>query len=209
MFILHRDYNISTLLDVILVNSPNSIKVSGVAALGLSDHRLVYALANKGVKHHEAKTITCSCRSTKHLNEEELNADMPDIAWPETQVAPACDPYLQWKERFMKIIDKHLPVKKIRIRKNDVPYMNAEWPEGSNKKENECPKKFSKDRTRESWELMKTRRNRATQLRRRAIKDYWNGVSGKLDENPKKFFGTFMPFISSNCAKDKDSLIYL
>ena len=29
------------LLDVILVNSPNSIKVSGVAELGLSDHRLV------------------------------------------------------------------------------------------------------------------------------------------------------------------------
>ena len=30
-----------TLLDVILVNSPNSIKVSGLAELGLSDHRLV------------------------------------------------------------------------------------------------------------------------------------------------------------------------
>ena len=40
---------------------------------------------------------------------------------------------------------------------------------------------------------------------RKAIKDYWNGVSGKLDKNPKKFFGTFMPLISSKCAKDKDS----
>lgn len=49
-----------TLLDVILVNSPNSIKVSGVAELGFSDHRLVCAVANKDVKHHEARTITCS-----------------------------------------------------------------------------------------------------------------------------------------------------
>jgi len=52
---------------------------------------------------------------------------------------------------------------------------------------------------------MKTWINKATRLRRKAIKDYWNGVSGRLDKNPKKFFGTFTPFISSNCAKDKDS----
>ena len=77
--------------------------------------------------------------------------------------------------------------------------------ESSDKKERRFAKKFSKDRTTESWELMKTWRNKATRLRRNAIKDYCNGVSGKLDKNPKKFFGTFMPFISSKCAKDKDS----
>ena len=77
--------------------------------------------------------------------------------------------------------------------------------ESSNKKERRFAKKFSTDRTTESWELMKTWRNKATRLRRKAIKDYWNGVSGKLDKNPKKFFGTFMPFIISKCAKDKDS----
>ena len=77
--------------------------------------------------------------------------------------------------------------------------------ESSNKKERRFAKKFSTDRTTESWELMKTWRNKATRLRRKAIKDNWNGVSGKLDKNPKKFFGTFMPFIISKCAKDKDS----
>ena len=130
-----------TLLDVILVNSPNSIKVSGVAELGLSDHRLVYELANKGGKHHEARNITC--RSTKHLDVEELKADMRDITCSETQVAPARDLYLQWKERFMKIIDKHLLVKRIRVRKNDVPYMNAEW-KAAIRKKRKLAKKFSR-----------------------------------------------------------------
>ena len=120
------------------------------------------------------------------------------------QVAPIRDQYLQWKERFMKIIDKHLPVKKMRVKKNDVPYMNTEW-KAVIRKKRKFAKKFSKDRTTESWELMKTLRNRATRLRRKAIKDYWNGVSGKLDKNPKKIFGTVMPFTSSKCAKDKDS----
>ena len=76
--------------------------------------------------------------------------------------------------------------------------------ERSNKKE-KFAKKLSKDRTSESWELMETLRNQATRMRRKAIKDCWNGVSCKLNENPKKLFGTFMPFISSKCAKDRDS----
>ena len=143
----------------------------------------MYALANKGIKHHVAKPI--SCRSTKHLNVEELKANVRDITWSETQVAPIRDQYLHSKERFMKIIDKHLPVKKMRVRKNDVPYTNTEW-KAAIRKKRKFAKKFSKDRTTESWELMKTRRNRATRLRRMAIKDYWNGVSSKLDKNPKK-----------------------
>lgn len=135
---------------------------------------------------------------------EGLNADIREITWSETQVAPARDLYLQWKERFMKIIDKHLPVKRIRVRKNDVPYMNAEW-KATIRKKRKFEKKFSKDRTTESWEVMKTWRNQATRLRRKVIKDYWNGVSDKLDENPKKIFVTFMPFISLKCAKNKNS----
>ncbi|PFX16114.1 Retrovirus-related Pol polyprotein from transposon 17.6 [Stylophora pistillata] len=72
-------------------------EVSGVAELGFSDHRLVCAVPNKDVKHHEARTITY--RSTMHLNVEGLKADIRDITWSEIQVAPARDLYLQWKER--------------------------------------------------------------------------------------------------------------
>lgn len=34
--------------------------------------------------------------------------------------------------------------------------------------------------------------------------DYWKGVSRKLNENSKKFFGTFMPLVSSKSTGDKD-----
>ena len=46
-----------TLLDVILTNSPRLVKLAGVAELGLSDHKLVYAFLNKAVKQHEARIV--------------------------------------------------------------------------------------------------------------------------------------------------------
>jgi hypothetical protein len=44
---------------------------------------------------------------------------------------------------------------------------------------------------------MKKWRNEATRLRRKAIKNYWNGISIELNSNPRQFFKTFKPFLNS------------
>ena len=49
----------------------------------------------------------------------------------------------------MEIVGKHLPVKKMIVRKNDVSYMNAEWKTAISKKR-KYEKIFSKDRSIES-----------------------------------------------------------
>lgn len=89
--------------------------------------------------------------------------------WLENPAAPVSEHNLLWKGKFMEIIDKHLPVKKMTVRKNDVPYMNAEW-KAAIRKKTKYGKKFSKDRSTKSWELMKACKNQATRLRRQAIK---------------------------------------
>ena len=53
---------------------------------------------------------------------------------------------------------------------------------------------------------MKRWRNEATRLRRKAIKSYWNEISLELNENPRKFFSTFMPFISSKGQKETNEI---
>ena len=78
--------------------------------------------------------------------------------------------YANLKCKFIEVIDRHIAVKKMRVKKKDVPYMNAEWKEAICKKRR-CAKKFSKDKKLETWDLMKKRwRNEATGLRRKAIK---------------------------------------
>jgi hypothetical protein len=54
---------------------------------------------------------------------------------------------------------------------------------------------------------MKRWGNEATQLRRKAIKSYWNEISLELNENPRKFFSMFMPFISSKGQKETNETI--
>lgn len=66
-------------------------------------------------------------------------------------------------------------------------------------------KKFSKNKTKENLELMKTWRNRATLLRRRAIKEYWNAISIDMNNNPRKFYNTFTPFLNSK-TKDNSAI---
>ena len=96
-----------------------------------------------------------------------------------------------------------MPVKKMRVKKKDVPYMNAEWKEAIRKKR-KYAKKFSKDKKLETWDLVKRWRNEATRLRRKAIKTYCNEVSLELNDNPRRFFSTFSPFISSKGQKERN-----
>ena len=193
-----------TLLDVIVTNTPDLFGVASVTDLGLSDHKLVYSFLKKSpAKQYEAKVI--KCRSTKHLNREELSRDLNDTNWNEIFSHDTNERYANWKSKFMEVIDRHMPVKKMRVRKKDVPYMNAEWKEAIRKRR-KYAKKFSKDRKCETWELMKRWRNEATRLRRKAIKSYWNEISLELNENPRKFFSTFMPFISSKGQKETNKI---
>lgn len=72
--------------------------------------------------------------------------------------------------------------------------MTSEWKKAIRKKRM-CAKKFSRNKTKENLELMKTWRNRATRLRRRTINEYWNAISTDMNNNPRKFYNTFTPFL--------------
>ena len=107
----------------------------------------------------------------------------------------------------MRIVDKHLPLKRVKARKTDVPYMTGEWKEAIRKKR-KYAKKFGQSKTKENMELMKKWRNNATRLRRKAIKNYWNAICKDMDNNPRKFYNTFTRFLRTKPKKDK-SIIYL
>ena len=76
------------------------------------------------------------------------------------------------------IINDHAPLKKMRVRVVDVSYMTLEWKKAIRKKRR-YEKRYARNPTEENRELMKTWRNNATRLGRRAIKEYW---SKKVDD---------------------------
>ena len=189
-----------TLLDIILTNQPDLFKNAGVSDIGLSDHCMVYGFLKETVKKHTAAMI--NFRSFKFLDMEEFKKDLEEAVWFKQDVIGIDEVYDNWHTECMRIVDKHLPLKRVKAQKTDVPYMTGEWKEAIWKKR-KYAKKFSQSKTKENMELMKKWCNNAARLRRKAIKNYWNAICEDMNNNPRKFYNTFTPFLRTKLKKDK------
>ena len=67
------------------------------------------------------------------------------------------------------ILDEVAPVKKMRVRDKDVPYMTSHWKSAIRAKR-KANDKYLQNKTPENWELRRKARNEATKQRRIAIK---------------------------------------
>ena len=186
-----------TLLDVLLTNQPDLFKNAGVSDIGLSGHCMVYGFLKETVKKHTADIITC--RSFKNLDMEEFKKDLEEAVWFKQNVTEVDKLYDNWYTELMRIVDKHLPLKRVKARKIDVPYMTGEWKEAIRKKR-KYAKKFSQNKTKENMELMKKWRNNATRLRRKAIKNYWNAICEDMNNNSKN---SITPLLRSSGPNQK------
>ena len=183
-----------TLLDVILTNKPELFKTSGVLNPEMSDHHLVYWIMKERVSQHERKVVTF--RSTRTLDVEKLNEDLSCAPWNVMDTFDTLDEkYLFWESLLNTIVEKHMPTKRMRFRKVDVPYMTPEWKRAI-KMLRKFAKKYVQSRTEENWELKRIWRNKATSYRRKAIKEYWKQKADDLKAKPSELYKTFRPFLS-------------
>ena len=102
-------------------------------------------------------------------------------------------------------LDEVAPVKKMRVRDKDVPYMTSHWKSAIRAKR-KANDKYLKNKTPENWELRRKARNEATKQRRIAIKQYWYNKSNDLKNNPKAFFKTFKPFLGSKSCTERNDI---
>ena len=98
--------------------------------------------------------------------------------------------------RIRNKVDDQLPLKKMRVRDKDVPYMTTGWKQAIRAKRR-ATVKYKNHPTQENWENKKKCRNEATRQRRLAIKEHWKKKADDLKANPRDFFKTFRPFLST------------
>ncbi len=106
------------------------------------------------------------------------------------------------------IIGKHLPVKRMRVREKDVPYMTMECKKAIRKKRRYA-KQYAKEKSEENKELRNEWRNKATGERRLAIKAYWEKLSEEMKSKPREFFNAFRPFLQSKTKASDTGAIRL
>lgn len=110
------------------------------------------------------------------------------------------DPAYYWSTLLRNVVDDQLPLKKMRVRDKDVPYMTTGWKQAIHAKRR-ATMKYKNHPTQENWENKKKCRNEATRQRRLAIKEHWRKKADDLKENPRDFFTTFRPFLSTKGHK--------
>ena len=111
-----------TLIDVILSNQPELFKCSGIHHPALSDHALIYGILRNKAKIYRSKTI--SFRSYKNFDAEAFKEQLPVAPWHVSEIFSE----VYYLQLLMKgIVDEHTPMKRMRVRGRDVPYMMTEW----------------------------------------------------------------------------------
>ena len=179
----------STLIDVLLTNRPGMFMQCGTYDTALSDHLLIYGLMKETVKRYQNKIVTF--RNYKNCDMEVYTNKLATAPWHVGDLFDDVDDQeYHWKTLMKDIVDECFPLKKMRVRYEDVPYMTTSWKNAIRAKRRAAAK-YYKDKSAHNWEVKQRCRNEATRQRRIAIKQYWKKkANNKLTTNSKEFFKT-------------------
>ena len=114
--------------------------------------------------------------------------------------------YNYWESLFNSVAEKHMPTKRMRFRKMDVPYMTPEWRKAIKMKRTYA-KQYALNRTEENWDLKRKWGNKATNCRRRAIREFWQQKADYLKSKPSDFYKTFTPFLNDKSKGQNRTVI--
>ena len=131
---------------------------SGIINAGLSDHAMIYGIMHSKIKHYSSKILLCR----NYAKLETLKCDLETAPWHVMDIFDSLEEeYECWHGVLNYVIEEHIPLKRKRVRSQDVPYMTKAWKDAIRNKK-KAAKRFAKNRTEENWELKIKTRNEAT-----------------------------------------------
>ena len=117
-----------TLIDVILTNEAPLFVQGGIYEPGLSDHPLMYGFVQD--KAAKVKPRIIKFRSVKNFDEEKFQKHLNSAPWHVGEGFDNVEDRVGFISTLLtEIVNDHMPFKQMRVRDQDVPYMNSEWKE--------------------------------------------------------------------------------
>ena len=118
-------------------------------------------LLTERIKHHHSKVITFP--HFKNLNTGKLKETLSIAPWHVDEMFHWRDVSLLWllKKLLRTILQEHLPMKKMKVRARDVPFMTSGWKSAIRAKR-KFAKRYSQNKTPQNLELKRKSRNKAT-----------------------------------------------
>lgn len=93
-----------------------------------SDHSVVFAVKKAGVCKAHARI--CAARSFKRYNKEKFRSEVADIPWSVVESFDDLnDAVSAWNTLFVDVVNRHAPIKKLRIKRAIKPWITKELKE--------------------------------------------------------------------------------
>ena len=125
----------ASLLDHILVNTPDKVSQSGVLEKAISDHDMIYC-TRKHQKIKSGQHNSIKLRSMKTYIKESLIEKLGEIEFPNySNFECVNDAYNNFLTKVMDVIDKIAPLKEIRIKGNSKAWFGSDVMEHINIRE--------------------------------------------------------------------------
>jgi exonuclease III len=180
----------STTIDLILTSMPELHCFTGVHKITLSDHYLCYTIFKRGGKDKKEinhKYITY--RDYKNFNEESFVTDIRNSNKLKAilNINDVNTAWLQLKEEMIKISDKHAPIKKIRVKQRNNPWVTPEIVKQMYYRDS-LHRKATNNKNVDLWNQYKSVRNQITREIKVNRKGYYDNIIDEHKTNPRKFW---------------------
>jgi hypothetical protein len=115
----------STLIDVIMTTNTGLVAESGVVENHISDHYLIFTMLK--LKLPKLQPAFINVRSYKHYDRNMFLEDIAQEQWENITLVDDVDGQLNhFNRNFLRILDRHAPVKTIKVRYRHSPFVNDE-----------------------------------------------------------------------------------
>ena len=187
-------------IDLVITNSTSSFQNTTVVSTGLSDfHKMVVTVLKTSFIKIAPKTQYF--RDYKHFDSNDFKNELQ-----RKLIENDKNDYISFEKNFLSVLNKHAPLKKKKLRANEVPYMTKTLRKAIMKR-TELETKYLKNKSKTNLSSYKKQRNFCSKLYKKERKKYYNNLNIKNITENKEFWRTIKPFLSEKTKSSQKIFI--
>lgn len=177
-----------TLIDVILTNAAHKYVAVGIFPNDISDHCTIACV--RSTKLPKAKGWIVLRRCFKHFSEQAFLHDLAEVDWSRIALIPSVDDAIYFFQlQFLRIINKHAPSRRVRIKNRVNPWFSRELADFIHAR-NKQWSLARKSNAVNDWLLFRSLRNKCTALIRKFKSEYYLTLTSDTFNDHSKFWKT-------------------
>ena len=178
--------NTSTIIDVLLTNSPENVVRTDVITTNFSDHEMIGAIRKKCQHKYQPKTI--HSRNFRNYNKENVKIEIGNINFdPLFAYANPTDVGNFLKELLVNVANTHVPFTMKTIKGKPCPWLNEDIKRKMNYHD-ALNRKALKTKMKENWEVYKRQKNRVNNIIKNAKISYHKNLLEENSTKPEQFW---------------------